>query len=168
MFPEHQIFAPNLSHENLATDTGRLIRFVSKEQIDLVIGTSLGGLIADYVGAIASTDTLLINPLVEYEFLAKQAGETVLNYKTGEQTVFDPQADVILQILTGADLLLTSRKLSVALGVNDKVLNHQAAISKYGDQGATIDCYDDDHRFNKFFEEAVKKALLTSSSPQES
>jgi predicted esterase YcpF (UPF0227 family) len=154
-----KVIAPTLTHENLAVDYQTLILLARNDQIDFVVGTSLGGFLADAVGGQLGIDTLLINPVVKLDHVPKYEGKEFRNFKTGEKFIFDPRAKEILEIINpypGRG----RRKLSVALGIFDESLDYRHAIECYGPRdNCTVEVYNDDHRFNKEFDTAVRHVI---------
>ena len=155
VYSEANVIAPDLSHD-FSKDLVELCKIVENEKVDLVIGTSMGGLIADFLSVRYSVDAVLVNPLVEFKHLADKTGKYWVNYKTNKEFEFPEENKSYLNMMAKLTEVFTSRdaKTTVLLGSNDDVLDHKKAIEKYKDYTILIE--DDDHRFNKYFKSSLE------------
>lgn len=157
-----EVIAPTLTHENLLIDAQTLILLAKKEKFDLVVGTSLGGLLADYVGSLLNTDVLLINPVVSTDHISDYEGNEYENFKTKNKFIFDPSATTHLDVIQpkGDEADMMGRKTHIALGVWEEQLDFRDAIQFYFKrQNVDIQLYNDDHRFNVEFETALRHVI---------
>ncbi len=161
IYPEANIFAPDLKHD-LVQDVQFLKEILVYLDVDIIIGSSMGGYLATILATEFNVPTLLINPLVDTQYLLDKAGARYRNYSTGKDFYFS-NANYNTDVLTndnGRNGRYSSdvndiNKITVALGTEDKELDHTLALDKY--KQCTILKYEDDHRFSKSFLPALLK-----------
>jgi predicted esterase YcpF (UPF0227 family) len=153
-----KVVAPTLTHENLLVDYQTLILRARNGQIDFVVGTSLGGFLADAVGGQLGIKTLLINPVVTTDHVPDYEGKKFKNFKTGEKFIFDSDARKHLEIIRTK--ARCNRTTHIALGIFDETLDFRDAIRYYATkEKCKMETYLDDHRFNKEFKTAVRHVI---------
>jgi predicted esterase YcpF (UPF0227 family) len=154
VFPGAKVWAPNLTHD-LSVDIPKLVDTVEKKNIDLIIGCSMGGLLADWIHRCTCVNALLINPLVDVKHLADKTGKYWTNYKNKKTFWFGDHNKDILETINSnlAWVLDNCSSLTVAVGLDDDVLDPNDAIQKYG--ACNLITRKDDHRFNKYFKEVL-------------
>lgn len=162
--PGSSVIAPDLTHD-FATDLATLESIIQKDNIELIVGTSMGGLIANYLGNVHEINTMLVNPLVDIQHLAVEAGKQFTNYKTGKVFIFDPNALKYLTLMSDFRPVKSNHRIDVYLGEMDTVLDPGDAINKYQHiSNCKIHYRLDDHRFNHFFGDAVEQVLSFCSN----
>lgn len=88
-----KLFGPDLDYgQGAGAVLAIAIDFASREQPDLIIGTSMGGWLASHVGAVLGIPFVALNPAIQpAKTLGKYVGHTV-NYSGFDATI---DADVV-------------------------------------------------------------------------
>jgi predicted esterase YcpF (UPF0227 family) len=157
VFPEANIITPDLSHD-LREDLCTLSNILDKGSIDLIIGTSMGGFIADYLAIQFDKPSILVNPLADIQHLINKTGQSWTNYKTGKEFFFSKDNELQINLMDWV-ICNSSRKETalLVLGTNDEVLDYTDAVFKYKNFKNVQSIYmEDDHRFNKCLEQVLE------------
>ena len=137
---------PDLAIEQLNT----LIESAVASSPDPVglIGSSMGGYYATWLGEKYGLKAVLVNPAVRpYEFMLEYLGENA-NYHTGERYILEPKhVDVAKSLEVGS--LKNPKNYWVLLQTDDDVLDYRQAETRYVDCDLTIE-KGGDHSFQRF------------------
>ncbi len=113
-----------------------------------LIGSSMGGYYATWLGEKYGLKAVLVNPAVRpYEFMLGYLGENT-NYHTGERYILEPHhVDVAKSLKVGT--LKNSKNYWVLLQTGDDVLDYRQAETLYANCDLTIE-KGGDHSFQHF------------------
>jgi len=166
---EYEILSPSFPNNinDAKNELKLIVEELEREEIKkiIIIGTSLGGFYSYYfakafywrlIDKEISCKIILINPVLNpAEHLKKYLGKNV-NFKTEKE--FNFTDDDLLELKLMEDLIKkewSKVPKIIILSENDK----QVDVNKVAEffQEETVKFYDDDHRFNKKFEEMLKE-----------
>ncbi len=155
-FPDYKIVAPTLDYYNESPDNliSQLKHEVETHDIEMIVGTSLGGMMTMYMSALCGLKALAINPASRpNEALRQFVGVKLVNYATGESHVLEQRAfDAYQEFVTGmfVKMPFDSSKLTFALAKDDELLGSYDSLKEQF-KGFTIHEFDGvTHRFVKF------------------
>lgn len=137
-FGEDQVLNPNLPFS-----PANAIRFLEREllqhrDIDLLVGSSLGGYYADWLNSRYQIPSVLINPsTVPFETLESQRGEHT-RYCDGETFIWDDQQLFELQKFFRPVPARAERYL-VLLQTGDEILDYRLAAQRYREKEVIIE-----------------------------
>jgi predicted esterase YcpF (UPF0227 family) len=137
---------PDLAIEQLNT----LIESTIESTPDPVglIGSSMGGYYATWLGEKYGLKAVLVNPAVRpYEFMLEYLGENA-NYHTGERYILEPKHVDVAKSLEVVSLK-NPKNYWVLLQTGDDVLDYRQAETRYADCDLTIES-GGDHSFQHF------------------
>jgi predicted esterase YcpF (UPF0227 family) len=121
-----------------------LERRVGKGDVDLLVGSSLGGYYATYLGHKYGIKGVLINPSTRpYETLKAYVG---VNERFCDGAPFEWKREYIVQLLDLDVRSLRKNLFLVLLQSGDEVLDYRVALKKYADQRRVVE-YGGNHRF---------------------
>ena len=113
-----------------------------------LIGSSMGGYYATWLGEKYGLKSVLINPSVRpYEFMEEYLGENA-NYHTGERYTLEPRHVAMARGLE-VTTLKNPKNYWVLLQTGDEVLDYHQAEIKYADCQLTIE-QGGDHSFQNY------------------
>lgn len=113
-----------------------------------LIGSSMGGYYATWLGEKYGLKAVLVNPAVRpYEFMLGCLGENA-NYHTGERYILEPKHVDVAKSLE-VDSLKNPKNYWVLLQTGDEVLDYRQAEAKYADCDLTIE-QGGDHSFQRY------------------
>ncbi len=159
MFPEEQVIAPDLpwQPEKAMVLLEQLIQRCLDEKV-LLIGSSLGGYYAQYLGWRLGYPVVLINPALDPVPLLLECVGKQTNYYTQEVYHLTGEAVFSLQRFAVAPGDMKAPVL-VLLDKRDEVIDYQIAERAYRDFG-TVKCFEGgSHRFEHLQD---AKALLNA------
>jgi predicted esterase YcpF (UPF0227 family) len=143
---------------NMFTATKNLLEYfhnIDKSDKIIVIGSSLGGYLADYIGAKFNFPVALINPLVDLDYLSKYIGTSPKNYYTSVSCEFSEEHLANLRKYE-ADKS-TNNAVLVLLDEGDEIIDSKLAINKYN-KAEVIVYPGGSHRF-EHWDEAITEIL---------
>lgn len=154
LFPDEQIYAPNLSHEpsKAIAEIKKYVAMAYKDGHDkvLLVGTSLGGFYAWWTSAAYDIPAILINPVYNpNEIMTKFLGKNK-NFATGEEFEWHEKYinelnDLWEYAKSNADKSL----LKVVLAKDDDLIPYEKSIKTFTHDHTDIHVYDDGgHRFD--------------------
>jgi len=90
------VFAPNMNYKTIFWSIDKLIDLVDEFSPDLIIGSSMGGYIADILGSYTGTEVLLFNPAlhsrsIDYNLRYGKEGYKRTIVLGEDDTVIDPE-----------------------------------------------------------------------------
>lgn len=144
----HSFLCPSLSSEPDKA-IGQLQLLIEKldEPVGL-IGSSMGGYYATWLGEKYGLKSVLINPAVRpYDFMMEYLGENT-NYHTGERYILK-QRHVDVARTLDVDSIKTPENIWVLLQTGDEVLDYRQANVKYARCKLTIE-QGGDHSFQHY------------------
>jgi predicted esterase YcpF (UPF0227 family) len=113
-----------------------------------LIGSSMGGYYATWLGEKYGFKSVLINPAVRpYEFMMEYLGENA-NYHTGERYILE-QRHVDITRTLDVEQIKKPENIWVLLQTGDEVLDYQQAEEKYAQCALTIE-QGGDHSFQHY------------------
>jgi len=112
------------------------VNFDDSDSMVYLIGSSLGGLIANHIAAKKNYYEILINPVVDPEDLTPLVGATALSDEDIEE------AKQMLGVKDNGKLVLVTK--------DDELLSYEKTIDKYNDYGNVVVFPDGGHKFNQF------------------
>ncbi len=121
-----------------------LDELITKEAIDLLVGSSLGGYYATYLAQKHGIKAVLINPSVHpYDTLRSYVGEQE-RFCDGERFVW--KEEYLHDLLRYDTKNLRRGLFLVLLQTGDEVLDYRVALKKYANQRCIVE-YGGNHRF---------------------
>ncbi len=155
-FPDYEIVAPTLDYYNASPDEliSQLKHEIDTHDIKIIVGTSLGGMMAMYMSAMCGLKALAINPASRpNKTLQHFVGVELTNYATGtthflQQSAFDSYQNFI----TGdfVNMPFNPDNLTFVLAKDDELLGSYKSLKEQF-KGFTIHEFDGvTHRFVKF------------------
>lgn len=160
LLPDHLIVSPTLDSEprSAIRQIDDLIMKYGSD-LDFVVGTSLGGLYADYVHCIWGFKVVLLNPITSSLQMLKFIGENV-NYNTGH--IFQVDEDYIQDIIGICEdiYFAGSEDISnrlVFLSDDDNLININDTMKHFKRNSCII--VPDDHRMNKEFRKVINETI---------
>jgi len=162
IFPEEQVLAPDLPWQ--PEKAMALLEQLIQTHIDgqlLLIGSSLGGYYAQYLGDRFSLPVVLINPALNpIPLLLGSLGEQA-NYYTQEVYQLTEEAVYSLEHYA-VDAASMKKPVLVLLDKGDELIDYRVALDTYQQHG-TVKCFDGgSHRFDHLH--AAKHLLLAVHS----
>lgn len=146
--PDIPFYCPALSSKpDLASEQLQELVETIQGPIGL-IGSSMGGYYATWLGEKYNLRSVLINPSVRpYEFMEEYLGENA-NYHTGERYTLEPRHVAMARELEVVSLK-NPKNYWVLLQTGDEVLDYHQAEIKYADCRLTIE-QGGDHSFQNY------------------
>ncbi|ELP5898596.1 hypothetical protein QTV49_000470 [Vibrio vulnificus] len=122
-----------------------MTKFCVENEIDCVVGTSLGGLYAVEVGRMAGIPSVSINPCLEpYMSLSTIVG-TTSNYVTGkEETLTKELVATFPKKVSPTPLSL------VFVGMGDTLIDHRRTVELSANSAGVVRDYEADHYWDDF------------------
>lgn len=155
-FPECKIVSPTLDYYTKSPDEliAQLKHEIDGNSIDMIVGTSLGGMMTMYMSALCGLKALAINPASRpNEALRQFVGIELVNYATGETHVLEAKAfDTYQEFVSGkfVKMPFDPSKLTFVLAKDDELLGSYDSLKEQF-KGFTIHEFDGvTHRFVKF------------------
>ena len=131
--------------QSFTHNSASLIGFCIDNDIDGVIGTSLGGLYAAEIGNATYIPSVLINPCLEpYMSLSTIIG-TTSNFATGKEEVFTQEL-----VNTFPKKVVVSPRTLVFVGMGDELIDHNRTIELSAESAGVIRDYEADHYWDDF------------------
>lgn len=138
------------------------------EEGSIVVGTSLGGFYAVYLAAVRpdlASSVLALNPAVRPSEKLKRFLGQVKIFGTEEsfewtQTDLDELKELEDELLS-IDVDSFKSSVKIAIGIHDEFTNEDEVKSYF--KCPNIKKYDDGHRFDNYFEQAVEDAFLKTN-----
>ena len=141
-FGEKNLLSPDLSPSPLDT-IATIERLLKSENIDLIIGSSLGGFYATYLAEKYQMGAVLLNPSTQpWQTLAPYVG---WQKRFCDEEVFEFKS-VYLDQLKTLDVMPEKGKYLVLLQSEDEVLDYTKAQSLYNKHKVIVE-YGGNHRF---------------------
>jgi len=162
IFPDEQVFAPNLPWQpELAIALLKQLIESHRDESILLIGSSLGGYYAQYLGDRFLLPVVLINPALNpVPLLLGSVGEQ-RNYYTQEVYHLTEEAVHSLQAYA-VDAAGMKKPVLVLLDKGDELIDYRIALEAYQGIG-TVKCFDGgSHRFEHL--DAVRDLLVVFHS----
>lgn len=146
-FGARNLVAPDLPMDP-AQATALLEEIVLRQDIELVVGSSLGGFHAVWLNRLRATPTVLVNPAIRpWESLAPYVG-TLANWCSNEN--LELTAAHLRQLRTMArEPDPVTESYLVLLGGRDEILDHRETAAVFSGFDVRISA-GEDHRFRKF------------------
>jgi predicted esterase YcpF (UPF0227 family) len=146
-FGARNLIAPDLPMEPDRT-AALLQRIVLEQEINLVVGSSLGGFHAVWLNRLRAIPTVLVNPAIRpWESLAPYVGK-LTNWCSNE--TLELTAGHLGQLRTMArEPNPDAESYLVLLGDQDDILDHRETAARFSSFDVRI-CAGDDHRFGTF------------------
>ncbi|CAH7418528.1 hypothetical protein VCHA53O466_50352 [Vibrio chagasii] len=130
-----------------------LIQFARDNNVDFIVGTSLGGLYASEVGNELSLPSVLINPCVEPVMSLSTIIGEMTNFATGKKEILTQELVNTFPIKAK----LTRRSL-VFVGLQDELIDAQRTYDMYSEKTSVLLNYEEDHYWEDFeFNEGIVK-----------
>lgn len=155
-FPDYNIVAPTLDYYTQSPDVliAQLRKEIDSNDISMIVGTSLGGMLTMYMSALCDLKALAINPASRpNESLRQFVGVELINYATSTRHYLSHEAfDAYQGFITGkfVEMNFNPRKLTFALAKDDELLGSYDSLKEQF-RGFTIHEFDGvTHRFVKF------------------
>lgn len=155
-FPDCNIVAPTLDYYTQSPEVliGQLRNEIENNDIDMIVGTSLGGMMTMYMSALYGLKALAINPASRpNESLRQFVGVELINYATATRHYLSQEAfEAYQDFITGpfTKVHFDSSKLTFALAKDDELLGSYDSL-KDQFKGFIIHEFDGvTHRFVKF------------------
>lgn len=166
-FPDYKIVAPTLDYYNDTPEMliSQLEHEIAANDIKIIVGTSLGGMLTMYMSARCKKKALAINPASEQNLsLQKFVGSELTNYVTGEKHVLSQRAfDSYQQFLREefANLTFDKSLLTFALAKDDELLGSYVALKAKFTEFDVHEFSSVGHRFLHFeyLEPIIRKIL---------
>ncbi len=137
------VYAPDLPYSP-AKAMSFLEKTIEEKDIDLLVGSSLGGFYATYLAQKFCIKAVLINPSVHpYETLKPFIGE---QERFCDKEKFLWKAEYLQELLRFDTSNLRKRLFLVLLQTGDEVLDYRVALKKYANQRRIVE-YGGNHRF---------------------
>lgn len=159
---EYEVVGISYSMENRFEDNlNMLVDFCKKENVDFVVGTSLGGLYSAEINKILDIPAVLINPCIEPVMSLSKIVGTQKNFTTGQDEVFTQElADEYPK------LSHFSRNMLICLGMKDELIdsNRTLEIAREHTEWFVIDD-NEDHYWEFWEQNKVIEKFLTSPTP---
>lgn len=146
-----EVFGINYSMENTFFYNLKIIEsFCFENEIDFIVGTSLGGLFATEVGSILNIPSVLINPCVEpIMSLSTIIGEQK-NYTTGLNETLTKEL-----VETYPDLATVSVDTLIFLGMKDDLIDSMKTKELFEDKATIFTDEKEDHYWETFNENEI-------------
>lgn len=122
-----------------------MTKFCVENEIDCVVGTSLGGLYATEVGRMAAIPSVLINPCLEPFMSLSTIVGTTSNYATGKEESFTQEL-----VNTFPKKVAATPRSLVFVGMNDVLIDHKRTIELSADSAGVVRDYEADHYWDDF------------------
>lgn len=165
------VLAPTLTHRP-ADDLRTLSALVEEHNVTTVVGSSLGGFYALYLGQKFDLRLVLINPALEpYETLQAMKGDVKVY---GTDTVFSWGDDQIAELREAATVVnaavdsqasgLTWANVLILLAAKDELLDTEKALRVFEHKKVILDL-NEDHRFGNIlpYAEYIRKIEASTS-----
>ena len=132
LMPVATIIAPDLPLHP-AEALALLQQTCDAEKLDLIIGTSMGGM---YAEMLRGTDRILINPAFEM-------GDTMVKHNmVGKQTFQNPRTDGIQDFIVTKALVNEYKEITTLLFNGIDEAEQQRVIGLFGDEDTSVDTFD--------------------------
>ena len=154
MFPNEQVYAPDLSHEPIkAVETIKNVvnqSFRDGHDKVLIIGTSLGGFYGWWTSAKYDIPAVLINPVYDPNAIMTKFLGKNKNFKTGEEFDWhEKYIDELDEMWQFAREHADRSLLKVILAKDDDVIPYEKSIKAFTHDHTDIHVFDDGgHRFD--------------------
>ena len=156
-YPSHQ---PRAAIQSAIQYIGQTLEKHNQQQITL-IGSSLGGYYAQYLGATLDVvqKVILINPALQPQHTLKPYVGQNINMVTGKPFVFSEQD---FDDLTEYDIALADVKTPtlVLLDAGDEIIDYRVAAKRYNDIGRVVIYPDGSHQFEHIDQAVVEIAMF--------
>lgn len=155
-FPDEMVLTPTLSHEpDQACESIEWLfsnLITAGETEFLLVGSSLGGFYASFIGSRLGIPRILINPAINPADLLRPMLGEVVNFATGETFLWEERHLDVLRHTTvrherikGPD----GSSTNVVIARDDGLIDVEATIAFYKARKATLHIFDEGgHRFN--------------------
>lgn len=146
----------NYSMEDTFQETLKNIRNLCiKENVDFVVGTSLGGLYAGEINNVLGLPAVMINPCVEPQMSLSTIIGTQKNWTTGKEEVFTKQL-----VATYPSMAAVERNCLIFVGMKDDLIDSAKTIKLYSERCQVIRNEEEDHYWEFFEENEIIKKLI--------
>jgi len=137
------VFAPDLPVR--PKEAMKLLEsIINEEHIDLLVGSSLGGYYATYLGQKYAKKAVLINPSTRpYETLKPYVGE---NERWCDGAKFEWKEEYLRELFDFDTSNLRKHLFLLLLQTDDEVLDYKVELQKYANQRRIVE-YGGNHRF---------------------
>lgn len=133
----------------------KMTNFCIDNEVDFVVGTSLGGLYASEISRVLGLPSIMINPCVEPQMSLSTIVGTQKNFTTGKDETLTKE------LIHGyPNMAATDRSCLIFLGMKDELINNEKTFNLYSKSSPIFKNENEDHYWEFFNEnEKIKKHI---------